>query len=82
MIFQYTDSLAEKKNSEMDVKDDYTKIFLKAAEESITDEKVKKLKLDWWWNVRSKDDGGLRLTDFAIKYIEQKAQIKTYKISL
>jgi|SRR5210317_925422 hypothetical protein len=81
MIFQYTNLLAEKKNSEMDVKDDYTKIFLKAAEESITDEKVKKLKLDWWWNVRSKDDGGLRLTDFAIKYIEQKAQIKTYKIS-
>lgn len=80
MTFQFTDLRTEKKKSEMDVKDTYTKLFLKAAKESFTDEKVKKLKLDWWWNVRSKNDGGLRLTDFAIKYIEQKAQIKTYKI--
>jgi len=64
----------------MDVKDNYTKLFLKAAEEDITDELIKKRKSDWWWNVRSKETGGLRLTDFALKYIQQKAELKTYKI--
>ena len=64
----------------MDIKDSYTQAFLKAAEEqNITDELIKKRKIDWWWNVRNKDSGGLRLTDFAIKYIEQKAELKTYK---
>lgn len=80
MIFQFIDLQPEKKNSGMDVKDNYTRIFLKAAQESATEEQIKKLKVDWWWNVRSKDDGGLRLTDYALKYIEKKAQIKTYKI--
>ena len=81
MTFQFIDLQAEIKNSGMDVKDNYTRIFLKAAEEqNITDELVKKRRTEWWWNVRSKNDGGLRLTDFAIKYIEQKAQIKTYKV--
>lgn len=64
----------------MDIKDSYTQAFLKAADENITAELIKKRKLDWWWNVRSKDSGGLRLTDFAIKFIEQKAELKTYKI--
>ena len=65
----------------MDTKDNYTRVFLKAADQEITDEIVQKLKTQWWYNVRSKEDGGLRLTDFAIKFIEQKAQIKTYKIN-
>ena len=64
----------------MDIKDSYTQAFLKAADENVTAELIKKRKLDWWWNVRSKDSGGLRLTDFAIKFIEQKAELKTYKI--
>lgn len=64
----------------MDVKDQFTSVFLKAAGESATEERIKKLRADWWWNVRSKDEGGLRLTEYAIKYIEQKAGIKTYKI--
>lgn len=64
----------------MDVKDSYTQIFLKAAGEESTENRIKKLRGDWWWNVRSKDDGGLRLTEYAIKYIEQRAEIKTYKI--
>ena len=63
-------------------KDSYTLAFLKAAnEDNITSELVKKRKIDWWWNVRSKDSGGLRLTDFAIKYVEEKADLKTYKIN-
>jgi len=64
----------------MDSKDQFTCIFLKAADENPTEERVKKLRADWWWNVRSKNDGGLRLTEYAIKYIEQRSKIKTYKI--
>ena len=64
----------------MDVKDHYTQIFLKAADNEITPERIKKLRVDWWFNVRSKEGGGLRLTEYALKFIEQKAQIKTYKI--
>lgn len=64
----------------MDVKDEFTSVFLKAANEETTEERIKKLRADWWWNVRSKEEGGLRLTEYAIKYIEQRAEIKTYKI--
>lgn len=66
----------------MDVKDLYTRTFLKASGEEATLERIKKLRADWWWNVRSKEEGGLRLTEYAIKYIEQRAEIKTYKIDL
>lgn len=65
----------------MDVKDEFTSIFLKAADEEATEDRIKKLRADWWWNVRSKEEGGLRLTEYAIKYIEQRAEIKTYKIN-
>jgi hypothetical protein len=65
----------------MDVKDDYTKVFLKAASTQFTDEDLKNKRVEWWWNVRSKDDGGLRLTESAVDFIERIAKIKTYKIS-
>lgn len=83
MTFQFTNLQAEKKKSEMDVKDTYTKLFLKAANPSdeITEEALKNKRVEWWWNVRSKEDGGLRLTDHAIRFIEIEAQIKTYKIN-
>jgi len=64
----------------MDVKDNYTNIFLKAADFDITEETVKSKRMEWWWNVRTKDDGGLRLTDPAMDFIENVAKIKIYKI--
>lgn len=64
----------------MDVKDNYTNIFLKAADFDITEETVKSKRIEWWWNVRTKDDGGLRLTDLAMDFIENEAKIKIYKI--
>jgi hypothetical protein len=66
----------------MDVKDSYTQAFLKAAEEeNITNDLIKTRKLEWWWNIRSKDSGGLRLTEAAMQYIELVAKLKVYKIS-
>jgi hypothetical protein len=83
MTFQFTNSTVEKKKSEMDVKDQYTITFLKANQPSgePTLEDIKNKRIDWWWNVRSKDTGGLRLTDEAMNFIENQAEIKTYKIN-
>lgn len=65
----------------MNIKDRYTKIFLEAAgKTAVSDEEIKKYRSLWWWNIRNKNDGGLRLTDEAIEFIEKEAQIKTYKI--
>ncbi len=64
----------------MDVKDNYTNIFLKAAELDITAELVKSKRMEWWWNVRVKNDGGLRLTDQAMDFIKNESEIKIYKI--
>lgn len=81
MISQYTNYLQEKKNSGMDIKDHYTEIFLKAGGIPNTEDAPKKHKLIWWYNIRSKDSGGLRLTEEAINFIEKVAEIKTYKIN-
>jgi hypothetical protein len=64
----------------MDQKDTYTTVFLQAANLSTDPDTVKKYKAVWWWNFRSKDEGGLRLTEHALQFIEEYAKIKTYKI--
>jgi len=60
-------------------KDTYTKVFLKAAEH---EGDIEQLKIQWWQNLRSKDEGGLRLTDQGIEFIKTKADIKVYEIKL
>ncbi len=62
----------------MDKKNTYTEVFLKAAGLPETD--VNKYKSVWWYNLRDKDSSGLRLTDQGIEFVEQNADIKTYKI--
>jgi hypothetical protein len=64
----------------MDIKDTYTEVFLKAAGEEYQEKNIDDLRVSWWWNVRNKINGGLRLTDSALKFIEHTAKIKTYKI--
>jgi hypothetical protein len=64
----------------MDIKDAYTRVFLQAAEQDCSSDIIKKYKSLWWWNFRSKDSGGLRLTEEAITFIQEDAKIKTYKI--
>lgn len=64
----------------MDIKDQYTKIFLTAADADTSPSSIKEYRSIWWWNVRNKDDGGLRLTKPALNFIEKEAEIKTYKI--
>jgi hypothetical protein len=64
----------------MDIKDTYTRVFLQAADQDVSTDAVKKYKSLWWWNFRSKDSGGLRLTEEAMTFIQEDAKIKTYKI--
>jgi hypothetical protein len=64
----------------MDIKDIYTRVFLQAANQMSDIDTIKKYKSLWWWNFRSKDSGGLRLTEEAMTFIQEDAKIKTYKI--
>jgi hypothetical protein len=64
----------------MNQKNTYTEVFLKAAGLPITD--LEKYKSVWWFNLRAKNDSGLRLTDQGIEFVESFSDIKTYKIDL
>ncbi len=64
----------------MDLKDTYTKVFLQAADQQADQNTLKQFRSTWWWNVRDKDTGGLRLTEPALQFIEQEAKIKTYRV--
>lgn len=64
----------------MITKDAYTRVFLQAAGLDTDADTIKKYRSVWWWNVRNKDSGGLRLTEEALNFIDEYAKIKTYKI--
>ena len=64
----------------MNLKDTYTRVFLQAADIDADLELQKKYKSVWWWNLRNKDEGGLRLTEQGLNFIQEYAKIKTYKI--
>ncbi len=66
----------------MDTKDTYTALFLQAAGIETTAENIKKYRSVWWWNIRSKSNGGLRLTENGIQFITEDADIKTYSVEL
>lgn len=66
----------------MDHKDRYTEVFLKTAGQSATQENVKDYRSRWWYSTRDKQEGGLRITDQCLEFIETEADIKTYKIEL
>jgi len=71
-----------KSNETMDSKDRYTEIFLKAAEHPCNKEIIKDYRGRWWFSTREKVEGGLRITDQCLEFIEKEAEIKTYKIEL
>lgn len=64
----------------MELKDAYTSVFLKAAGIEADEDLRKKYKAVWWWNIRDKHSGGLRMTDQCLEFIEKYAKIKTYKV--
>jgi len=64
----------------MDLKDTYTEVFLKAVNKDVNGDIIKQFRSAWWWNVRGKSSGGLRLTDEGLNFVQDDAKIKTYKI--
>ena len=64
----------------MNWKETYTKIFLKQAGKSVTELSIKQYMPLWWQNTRSKDTGGLRLTDTGYDFITNTLELQTYQI--
>ena len=64
----------------MNWKEAYTKIFLKEAGKSVNESTLQEYMPVWWQNTRSKDSGGLRLTDQGIEFITEQLELTTYEI--
>lgn len=64
----------------MNWKETYTKIFLKEAGVAINEATMKEHMPLWWQNIRSKDQGGLRLTEAGYDFIKNKLNLTTYDV--
>tara|TARA_B100001059_G_C17710055_1_gene514952 strand:- start:572 stop:967 length:396 start_codon:yes stop_codon:yes gene_type:complete len=63
----------------MNWKETFTRVFLRELGKSSNDINVKEYLPLWWQNTRSKDSGGLRLTDAGLDIIQQ-IELTTYDI--
>lgn len=63
----------------MNWKETYTKVFLKELGKSTNDQTVKEYMPLWWQNTRTKDNGGLRLTEAGYDVLMQ-IELATYDI--
>ena len=63
-------------------KNAYTAVFLKAANKEVDTRTFDQLKTSWWYNLRTKNEGGLRLTEDGLKFIQEEADIKTYSVKI
>jgi hypothetical protein len=61
-------------------KETFTKIFLKQKDYSIDPANVKLHLYKWWQSHRSKDSGGLRLSDDGLKFLIEELELKSYEI--
>ena len=61
-------------------KDDYTAKFLQAAKINPEDDLIKEKVVEWWYNLRTKESGGLRLTKKGLDFVVNDAKLKLYKI--
>lgn len=64
----------------MNWKDTYTKIFLKTLNIAVTEATLKEYMPQWWQNTRSKDTGGLRLTDEGLRMVIEDIELSTYDV--
>jgi hypothetical protein len=64
----------------MNWKDTYTKVFLKQLDKSINEVTIKEYMPIWWQNTRSKDTGGLRLTDEGLRMVIEDIELSTYDV--
>jgi len=64
----------------MNWKEVYTKVFLKQANKAISEASLKEYLPQWWQNTRTKDSGGLRLTDEGLRFITEEINLTTYDV--
>lgn len=64
----------------MDWKTTYTKIFLQQANISVNENTMKEYLPIWWRNSRVKAEGGLRLTEEGLKFVQEKLELQTYDV--
>lgn len=64
----------------MDIKDQYSRIFLQESGKDFSADSIKKIRPIIWFNTR-KNKGGLRLTDKGLQLVKE-CEIKTYKVNL
>ncbi len=58
----------------------YTKFFLKEWGKSTDDANIHLHRHVWWYNTRTKDQGGLRLTDKGLEFLISVLELKDYEI--
>lgn len=58
----------------------YTKIFLKEWGKTTDQANVKMYTRTWWQNTRTKDGGGLRLTDKGYEFLTVVLELREYEI--
>lgn len=61
-------------------KETYTKIFLKYKDIALSEVNVKTYLATWWQNTRSKNFGGLRLTNEGYLFITEELELATYEV--
>jgi len=64
----------------MSWKETYTKVFLRQSGKSVNELAIKEYMPVWWQNTRSKDSGGLRLTDEGFRFVVEDLEIQTYEV--
>jgi len=61
-------------------KETYTRIFLQQKEKSTDAANIKHHMYKWWQSHRSKDVGGLRLSDEGFEFLINELELKSYEI--
>jgi len=64
----------------MNLKEVYTKIFLKQAGKSVDEVSLQEVLPVWWQNTRAKSEGGLRLTDDGYLFITEELGLQIYEV--
>ena len=64
----------------MNLKETYTRVFLKQAGISINESTLKEYMPKWWQNTRAKNEGGLRLTEDGFDFTVETLELSNYDV--
>jgi len=64
----------------MTSKETYTKVFLKQLDQPVNDLSVRSALAEWWRNPRSKQKGGMRLTEEGYRMMTEDLDVSFYEV--